>query len=241
VQKAQLGGYDGRGVQIIRSKEELRNLWPIPSLVETYLPDTRELAVLVARGHDGSLSTYPAVSMTFDPAQNVLLEVTAPADVSSATARRAEAIATYATDRLGGVGLFAVEMFLTADETLYINEISPRVHNAGHHTIESCTTSQFAQHLRAIAGLPLGPVRQTAPAIMRNLLGVATVEHESPAAGPDPAESTANVFVHWYGKREARPGRKMGHVTCLQDEPAKARIAMNKIVDRLTPQLAIAS
>ena len=241
VQKAQQGGYDGRGVQIIRSEKDLLNFWPVPSIVETYLPDTRELAVLVARGQDGSLLTYPAVSMVFDAVQNVLLEVTSPADISAGTAQRAEAIATYAVERLGGVGLFAVEFFLTREQTLYIYESSPRVHNAGHHTLEACPTSQFEQHLRAIAGLPLGPVTQTMPAVMRNLLGAPTATGTEPEPGADPASSAENVFVHWYGKREPRPGRKMGHITCVQNEPAKARTLLQKTAASLAPKLAIAS
>lgn len=241
VQKAQQGGYDGRGVQIIRSEDDLQSFWPVPSIVESYLPDTEELAVLVARGQDGSLLTYPAVSMVFDSMQNVLLEVTSPADVNSGTARRAEAIASYAVERLGGVGLFAVEFFLTREQTLYINEISPRVHNAGHHTLEACPTSQFEQHLRAIAGLPLGPVTQTTPAVMRNLLGTPTAHGTEPEFHADPAVTTGNVFVHWYGKREPRPGRKMGHITCVQKEPARARILLQKTAETLAPKLAIAS
>jgi len=246
VQKAQLGGYDGRGVQIIKSEEDMRNFWPVPSVVETYLPDAREIAVLVARSHDGSLMAYPAVSMTFDPVQNVLLEVTSPADVSTGIAKRAEAIATYAVERLGGVGLFAVEMFLSVEQTLFINEISPRVHNAGHHTLESCPTSQFEQHLRAIGGLPLGQVTPARPAIMRNLLGATllgatTASQSEPKLNADPGATAENVFVHWYGKREPRPGRKMGHITCVQDEPAKARTLLNATIETLAPQLAIAS
>ncbi len=242
VQKAQQGGYDGRGVQIIRSEKELLNFWPVPSIVETYLPGARELAVLVARGQDGSVLAYPAVSMVFDAVQNVLLEVTSPADISAGSAQRAEAIATYAVERLGGVGLFAVEFFLTREQTLYINEISPRVHNAGHHTLEACPTSQFEQHLRAIAGLPLGPVTQTTPAVMRNLLGTAEATGaEPPEPGADPASTAENVFVHWYGKREPRPGRKMGHITCVQREPTKARTLLQKTAATLAPKLAIAS
>ncbi len=241
VQKAQLGGYDGRGVQILKTEEDMRNFWPVPSVVEHYLPNAREIAVLVARGHDGSLMAYPPVSMTFDPVQNVLLEVTSPADVSTGIAKRAEAIATYAVERLGGVGLFAVELFLSAEQTLFINEISPRVHNAGHHTLESCPTSQFEQHIRAIAGLPLGQVTQARPAIMRNLLGATAASQTEPKLNADPGARAENVFVHWYGKREPRPGRKMGHITCLQDEPGTARTLLNATIETLAPQLAIAS
>ena len=241
VQKAQLGGYDGRGVQIIKTEEDMRNFWPVPSVVETYLPDAREIAVLVARSRDGSLMAYPAVSMTFDPVQNVLLEVTSPADVSTGIAKRAEAIATYAVERLGGVGLFAVELFLSAEQTLFINEISPRVHNAGHHTFESCPTSQFEQHLRAIAGLPLGQVTPARPAIMRNLLGAATASQAEPPLNTNPGVTAENVFVHWYGKREPRPGRKMGHITCVQDESAAARNLLDATIETLAPRLAIAS
>lgn len=210
VQKLQHGGYDGRGVQVLRSAADLARLWPEPSLVESYLPGVRELAVLVARARDGSLRSYAPVSLQFNAGQNVLETVIAPAAVAPETVARAATLATRAIDRLGSPGLFAVELFLRVDGTLLVNEISPRVHNAGHHTLEACPTSQFEQHLRAVVGLPLGETQPTRQAVMHNLLWTPELERTgAPSAHGD------GEFVHWYGKREPRPWRKMGHVTRL--------------------------
>jgi 5-(carboxyamino)imidazole ribonucleotide synthase len=222
VQKLQRGGYDGRGVQVIRTERDLASLWPEPSLCETFLPDVAELAVLVARGRDGALCSYAPVGLFFDPEHNILETVVAPARVAPEVAQRAEEIARRAIELLEGVGVFAVEMFLRPDGELLINEISPRVHNAGHHTMEACRTSQFEQHLRAITGMPLGDVEQLEPAVMRNLLWSPQLERfrDMPVfvetgGGPD-------VALHWYGKRDPKPWRKMGHITCLGHEAEAA-------------------
>ncbi len=222
VQKLQHGGYDGRGVQVIRSAADLACLWPEPSLCETFLPDVAELAVLVARGRDGSLRSYAPVGLSFDPQHNILETVVSPAPIAADVAERAEAIARRAIDRLEGIGLFAVEMFLRPDGELLINEISPRVHNAGHHTMEACATSQFEQHLRAIAGLPLGDVEQREPAVMRNLLWSEELERFRNMHGFVENGGGSEVALHWYGKRDPKPWRKMGHITCLGREAETA-------------------
>jgi len=215
VQKASFGGYDGRGVQIIRTTEQLERLWPGPGLIEAFVPHAEEIAVLSARGHDGSIVSYPPAALHFDPAGNVLATVLAPAPVSEAINRKAIALAEGVVARLGGVGLYAVEMFVTRSGDILINEISPRVHNSGHHTLEACPTSQFEQHLRAIARLPLGPVEQTRMAVMKNLLYTPALQHAGKATTIDSSNGTTNVFVHWYGKPGGRALRKMGHVTAL--------------------------
>ena len=217
VQKAQRGGYDGRGVQIIRGRDDLPGLWPTPSMFEPFLPEVRELAVLVARGASGATATYDPVSLTFNAEHNILETVTAPAQVPEGIAEAAARLAEAVITKLDGVGLFAVELFLTEQNELLINEISPRVHNAGHHTLEACETSQFEQHLRAITGLPLGSVSLRRPAVMRNLLYTDDLE---PLCGWGPrtlAGDREGTYVHWYGKRDPRPYRKMGHITCLGD------------------------
>lgn len=218
VQKLQRGGYDGRGVQVIRSQADFKLLWTDPSLVETYLPAVQELAVLVARGRDGEVRTYAPAGLMFNADLNVLETVIAPARISKATANRARRIARRAIESLGGVGMFAVEMFLCEDGRLMINEISPRVHNAGHHTLESCPTSQFEQHLRAIAALPLGKVTQRGFAVMRNLLWTPAMQRMERFGSVAITGHQKRTALHWYGKREARPWRKMGHITCLDRE-----------------------
>lgn len=223
VQKTRRGGYDGRGVQVIRDAAEVAQLWPAPSMLEPYLADCRELAVLAARSSRGDIECYEPVELTFNKELNVLDAVIAPAPISGRQKALAQAIAKKALERLEAAGLFALELFLTSDGDLVINEISPRVHNSGHHTMESCETSQFEQHLRAICGLPLGATLQIRPTAMRNLLA------DEPS-GTDSSTQTAgainiggDTFVHWYGKREASPGRKMGHVTALADSVVAAR------------------
>lgn len=218
VQKLQRGGYDGRGVQVIRSEQELAGLWPEPSICETFLPDVAELAVLVARGRDGSLRSYAPVGLFFDPEHNILETVVAPARIGQEVAEEAGSIARRAIERLEGVGLFAVEMFLRPDGELLINEISPRVHNAGHHTMEACVTSQYEQHLRAITGLPLEDTAQREPAVMRNLLWSPQLERFRGMPGFVESGGGSEVALHWYGKREPKPWRKMGHITCLGAE-----------------------
>ena len=220
VQKARQGGYDGRGVQILHDEASLEHLWPIPSLVEEFVTDARELAVVAARGHTGEIVAYEPVEIFFHPEHNVLETVEAPAILPGALRDRAIEIAEATLTALGGVGLFAIELFL-ADGELLINEISPRVHNAGHHTLESAATSQFEQHLRAVCGLPLGPPTQARPAVMRNLLW----QHDSRRLEGTELESIAachDASLHWYGKRDARPWRKMGHITALGDSTASA-------------------
>jgi len=233
VQKAQQGGYDGYGVQVLKTEADLQRLWPVPSLVEPFLDEVREVAVLVARGTTGEVKVYAPTDLEFETAGNILSWVTAPAALPEGLHTAARQLAADVVDALDGVGIFAIEMFLVAatdggDERLVINEISPRVHNAGHHTLESCPTSQFAQHVRAVTGMPLGEVEQAAPATMLNLLyrdelaGLCAFGAER-VTTPEPA-----VALHWYGKREARPGRKMGHVTCtgLAPEAAKQQISV---------------
>jgi len=172
------------------------------------------MAVLVGRTWSGATCCYPVIEMIFDDKGHVLEQAHAPAGLAGPVARQAQDLATAVVDRLGGVGIFAIELFLTADGELLINEISPRVHNSGHLTIEGHTTSQYEQHLRAITGRPLGDVTQCAPAVMRNLLhsgeAVSLPELE---VGPTPRGTS--TILHWYGKKTGKPLRKMGHITAV--------------------------
>lgn len=228
VQKAQQGGYDGRGVQRVESADAL---WPVASLVEPYLANRREVAIVIARGVDGETRCYEPVSMEFHPEQHILEEVHAPADIPASVATRAREIAERTVTALDGVGIFSIEMFVTEQDEVLINEISPRVHNAGHYTLEACATSQFEQHLRAVAGLPLGPVDQKRAAVMRNLLAAPGVPVGTrQAIGITP---TTDAWLHWYGKREAKPWRKMGHLTCLHDSTGQAARLAHDVTDRL--------
>jgi len=172
---------------------------------------------MVARNVGGECRAYPTVEMRFHPQDNVLDFLVAPASVPDEVARRAEALAVRTVEAMAGVGVFGVEMFLTRDGELLVNEVAPRTHNSGHHTIEACVTDQFEQHLRAILGLPLGDTRQLSPATMVNLLGEPGYEGRPVIAGLAAVLAIPGVCVHIYGKAVTKPGRKMGHVTVIDD------------------------
>jgi 5-(carboxyamino)imidazole ribonucleotide synthase len=215
VQKARRGGYDGRGVAILRGPESLDRMLPVPSLLERFVADAREVSVLVARGVDGDVRSYPPTEMTFRAGDNVLDLLVSPARLPERLTDRCTELARAVVDELDGVGIFGVEFFIDRDDKAWINEIAPRPHNSGHHTFEACATDQFEQHLRAVLGLPLGSTEQFVPAALVNLLGAGTGRGAPVVEGLHEALAMPGVSVHLYGKREARPGRKMGHVTVV--------------------------
>jgi len=218
VQKARRGGYDGKGVQILRTVESLQQLWPVPSVIEPALQLCTEVSVIVVRNTAGRMRAYPPVSMSFDPQLNAVRTVTSPAEVDTDVQLTCQDIARSAVSALGAAGVFAVELFVTTDKVVYINEISPRVHNSGHLTIEAFEHDQFEQHVRAVMGLPLAPVAAKAPAaVMLNLLYEDSL---APAARPGGPYRVSlhprdRCHLHWYGKFDPYPGRKVGHMTAL--------------------------
>lgn len=222
VQKACQGGYDGKGVQMIRSEQELQNAWPVASVLEPLLEHRMEVSVIVVRSSDGSLASYPPVSMEFDERFNAVATVVSPAAASAEVQVACEKIAQQAVKALAGVGVFAVEFFVTDDNAVYINEISPRVHNSGHLTMEAFAASQFEQHVRAIMGLPLAAiVKQRQFAVMQNILYDGSWEDVCP---PEPCRTPVKLSLlsqaHWYGKPVGSQGRKMGHITALGNSRA---------------------
>jgi 5-(carboxyamino)imidazole ribonucleotide synthase len=223
VQKARRGGYDGRGVAVMREAGDFSGHLPVPSLVERFIPAAKEIAVLVARGLEGDCRCYPPVEMCFRPGENVLEMLLAPAHLTPETAQRAQSLARQTVVALGGVGVFGIEMFLTHEGELLVNEVAPRTHNSGHHTIEANATDQFEQHLRAIVGLPLGATDQLCPAAMVNLLGAPGHRGRPLIKGLAAALDIPGVCVHIYGKAATTPFRKMGHVTVLDPDIAEAR------------------
>jgi 5-(carboxyamino)imidazole ribonucleotide synthase len=223
VQKTRSGGYDGKGVQVIREPAGLPGLWPVPSLLEPFLDSVREYAVVAVRDRAGRVVCYEPVALEFDGDGNVLSTVVAPAGLPERLNRLALAITKRAVSRLHGAGVFAVELFLTGNGEMLINEISPRVHNSGHHTMESCETSQFEQHMRAVAGLSIGSVRQRNPAVMINLLSNGTDRTSGEGLSALLPGDESNIRLHWYGKKEHRPFRKMGHLTAVGPTPETAR------------------
>jgi 5-(carboxyamino)imidazole ribonucleotide synthase len=234
VQKARRGGYDGRGVAVIKSADEFDRHLPVPSYIERFVQAEKELSVLVARGRNGHCRCYPVVEMRVHAEQNVLDTLISPARVSGEVAVTAETIAKRAVETMEGVGVFGVEMFLTAHGDILINEIASRTHNSGHHTIEACVTDQFEQHLRAVMGLPLGSVEQLSPAVMLNLLGAPGSEGRVKLSGLSEALMIHNVNVHLYGKAQTRPYRKMGHATILGQNLEIAEQIADKLREIIT-------
>jgi 5-(carboxyamino)imidazole ribonucleotide synthase len=204
-------GYDGKGQVKLAAGASLGAaldaLKGAPAILEGFVDFVLEVSVIAARGLDGRTLAYPVVENRHE--NHILAMTIAPAAVSAKVAAEARRIAMALVEALDVVGLLAVEMFVTRDERVLVNELAPRPHNSGHWTIEGCPTSQFAQLVRAVAGLPLGAVEPFVPAEMRNLIGDAV--HDWPRLAAEPG-----AHLHLYGKAEARPGRKMGHVTWLR-------------------------
>lgn len=233
VQKSRLAGYDGRGVAVIRTPADLEQLLPGPCVVEDLIHMEREVSVIIARDTHGRMRTFPAVEMAFHPTANLVEMLLCPAHLTPAQEKEAEELALSVGEAFHTVGLLAVEMFLTEDGRFLVNEVAPRPHNSGHHTIECCETSQYEQHLRAITGLPLGDTRLLRPAVMINLLGEPGFSGKAIYEGWDSCLELPGVHVHLYGKEETRPFRKMGHVTIsgdtLEEAMDKARFVQSHL------------
>lgn len=213
VQKLRSGGYDGRGVSIIRSKDDLHLLLEGPCLVESLLDIEAEVSVIAARNQSGEIKTFPPVAMSFHPEANLVEYLYCPSGLGPALELEATQIAQAVIESLDVCGLLAVELFLTTDGDWLINEVAPRPHNSGHHTIECCNVSQFQQHLLAICNLPLIDPVLHFPAVMVNILGEEGFEGPAKYLGVEQALRMGSVFVHLYGKKMTKPFRKMGHVT----------------------------
>jgi phosphoribosylaminoimidazole carboxylase PurK protein len=222
--KKRIGGYDGKGNYTVRGQADIinafKNLGESGLYAERFVNFTKELAIMVARDVNGNVVTYP-VTETIQK-NHICHLVFAPANISKTLTTQAEEIGKKVVQNLDSPGIFGVEMFLTQDGQILGNEIAPRVHNSGHYTIEACYTSQFEQHLRAIAGLPLGNTEMKVKAsVMINILGER--EGDAQPRGVSEAESIEGVSVHIYGKAETRVGRKMGHITVVADTIKEAR------------------
>ncbi len=212
------GGYDGRGVQKLSSAADLPLAFTAPSLLEKAIDFDKEIAVIVARNEQGEVKTFPTVECVFHPVHNLVEYLFAPAEVNEKIHEEAKKIAIETAEKLGIVGLLAVEMFLTKDGQILINEVAPRTHNSGHHTIRANHTSQFEQHLRAVLGLPLGDTKAHSKAAMVNLLGEDGYSGEAKYVGMQEALAISGVFPFLYGKKITKPFRKMGHVTVVDED-----------------------
>lgn len=225
-------GYDGRGVQIIKDEKSLSLAFDAPGLVEKLIDYKKEISVIVARNSEGEIKTFPAVEMMFHPTGNMVEFLFSPAEISHEAALKASKAASEVIQKINMTGLLAVEMFLTQEDEILVNEIAPRPHNSGHQTIEGNETSQYQQHLRAILNLPLGDTSVRIPTAMINLLG--EVGHEGKAHYEGIEECmAAGAHVHLYGKEMTKPLRKMGHVTLtgqnLEELRNRARFIKEKL------------
>lgn len=222
VQKLRSGGYDGRGVAIVRTLEDMSLLLDGQSLVEPLVEIEAEVAVIAARNLNGEIKTFPPVAMAFHPEANLVEYLYCPSGLGPALELEATQIAQAAIESLDICGLLAVELFLTADGDWLINEVAPRPHNSGHHTIECCNVSQFQQHLLAICNLPLIDPQLQLPGVMVNLLGEEGYEGPVRYLGVEQALRLGSVYVHLYGKKTTKPFRKMGHITVANRSVSQA-------------------
>lgn len=229
VQKSRTDGYDGRGVAVIQDASALHKLLPGACVVERLVDIDKEVAVIVARNESGEVKAFPVVEMYFHPEANLVDRLLAPARISDQQAQAATALAIRTAAAFDVCGLLAVEMFIDRQGQLLVNEVAPRSHNSGHHTIESCAVSQFEQHLRAVLNLPLGDTRLLRPAVMLNLLGDDGFSGPAKYRGIEEALALPGVSVHLYGKTHTQPFRKMGHITVTADTLEEAM----RIADRI--------
>jgi 5-(carboxyamino)imidazole ribonucleotide synthase len=229
VHKIAMGGYDGRGVEIIRNSEEIESGFDAPSILEKMVHIKKELAIIIAVNNKGENAMYPAVDMVFDSLLNLLDYQISPADIPEKILWKAQAIAMKVVKALNSSGIFAVELFVDDKGEVFVNETAPRVHNSGHHTIEANYSSQFDMLWRIILDYPLGNPEAILPAAIVNLLGADGFYGEAVYEGLKKVLETDNVFVHIYGKKETKPGRKMGHVTILSKEKQELIHQANRI------------
>ena len=222
-------GYDGNGVKIIREIDDLNKLPNVECIAEKLISFKNELSVIVARNCSGKSVSYPVVEMEFHPEANQVEYVICPARVPEKIAKKATSIALRTVKVLNHIGLLAVEMFLTAEDSIIINEVAPRPHNSGHQTIETSFTSQFEQHLRAILNLPLGSTKNKLCGVMVNLVGSDGYEGLVHYENIEEIMKFEGVTPHIYGKKQTRPFRKMGHVTIVNTDVEKAREIAEKV------------
>lgn len=215
VQKLRMGGYDGRGVALIRNNSELSKLLEGASIIEEMIDISKEIAVIAARNKEGEVKCYPVVEMVFDPEANLVETLICPSKITVEQSEKAIQIASEIIELLNIEGILAIEFFVDTKGGILVNEMAPRPHNSGHHTIESIITSQFEQHLRAILNLPLGSTKMKLPAVMVNILGEEGYEGPVKYEGLTESMRIEGVKIHLYGKKVTRPFRKMGHVTIL--------------------------
>lgn len=226
-------GYDGNGVKIVRNPQDLHALPEGPCIAELCADIDKELAVIVARSPKGEVATYPVVEMEFHPEANQVEYVLCPARIAEPISDQARKIALQVAEAFGSIGLLAVELFLTKQGEIWVNEVAPRPHNSGHYSIEASYTSQFEQHLRAILNLPLGSTESKVAGVMVNLVGAEGYAGDVIYEHIEDVLSLQGVTPHIYGKRQTRPFRKMGHITITHPDIEQARSLAQKVKETI--------
>ena len=231
--KIGMGGYDGRGVELLRTPEDLKRGFDAPAVLEKLVNIKKEIAILIAVNDKGETAMYPAVDMVFDTRLNLLDYQISPANLPEKVLWKAEAIALKVVKDLKSPGIFAVELFADDQDNVLVNETAPRVHNSGHHTIEANYCSQFDMLWRVMLDYPLGNTDCISPSAIVNLLGAPGFSGEAIYEGLNEVLQIENAFVHIYGKAQTRPGRKMEHVTILSKEKQELIHQANRIKNTL--------
>ena len=227
VQKLAVGGYDGKGVQVLKNEKDVEKAFDAPSVLEKMVDIYKEIAITVAIDINGQFVCYPPVEMVFDPILNLLDYQICPANLPTTILEKAKSIAIKTAKAFQSPGLFAIELFVDNSNEIWVNETAPRVHNSGHHTIEAHYSSQFDMLWRIILNYPLGETNYIKPSVMVNLVGAEGFKGDVFYRGLEEVLSIPNVFVHLYGKLQTSPGRKMGHITIMGDDVA---ILMKKAI-----------
>ncbi len=234
VQKSRTAGYDGKGVFVVKSEDDLNRMLPGASVIEEAVNIEKELAVIVAKdATTGKFTTFDVVEMEFNPVANLVEFLFAPANITTEQEQAARELAIKTATAYDIQGLLAVELFLDKEGNLLVNEVAPRPHNSGHHTIDSCVTSQFEQHFRSICHLPLGNTRLTQPAVMGNILGAAGHTGDVFYEGVNQVMAEEGAKFHIYGKKDTKPFRKMGHFTVVNANLEEAKKAAKRITETL--------
>jgi len=218
VQKLAVGGYDGKGVQILKNEEALEKAFDAPSVLEKMVDIHKEIAITVAIDSNGQFVCYPPVEMVFDPILNLLDYQICPANLATSILENAKSIAIKTAKAFNSPGLFAIELFVDHNNEIWVNETAPRVHNSGHHTIEAHYSSQFDMLWRIILNYPLGETKYIQPSVMVNLVGAEGFKGDVYYKGLEDVLAIPKVFVHLYGKLQTSPGRKMGHITIMGED-----------------------
>ena len=229
VHKTGEGGYDGKGVQVLKELKDIDLGFDVPAVLEKMVPIHKEIAVIVAMSNQGEVTLYPPAEMIFDPVLNLLDYQLSPAILPEQVLWKAEAIALKVVKHLNSPGLFAIELFVDKNQEVLVNETAPRVHNSGHHTIEANYSSQYDMLWRIILNYPLGNTDPILPSAIVNLLGAEGYTGKAKYENLEDVLKTDNVFVHLYGKTETKPGRKMGHVTIISKDYQDLAYQANKI------------